>query len=334
MVSRDRTSGAGLLLQTLEGPIRYALLDWALDSGVFGFCESQVAADLLAQRMELPVGPLSLALRALVAAGFMEADESGFRTAPDILPFVKTGSPCNMIETLRMMAGTRHAGLGQFGALVAGKASGSGARLFDEAHWDAHHRSLAGFHRAVAAEATMPCLTGLPEWAQARTLLDIGPGSSALAARLLEARPDLRITLFDLPPVAERIRAEAGSLPLDILPGNYNQTLPDGLFDIIWCSMCLYFHDKGLPALISRLSERLAPGGVMVSFHEALSDHRSAPSEHVLGRLLPALRQGDVSFADGEIADAMAEAGLVRPSSQLLSTAFGRFRLDAARKEI
>jgi len=334
MVSPDRSSGAARLLQTLEGPIRYALLDWALESGVFGLCESHIAPDLLGRRMELPVGPLTLALRALVAAGFMEADEAGFRTAPDILPFVKTGSPRNMVETLRMMAGTRHAGLGQFGALVAGKAAPSGARLFDEAHWDAHHRALAGFHRAVGTDATAPCLTGLPEWPHARNLLDIGPGSSALAARLLAIRPDLHITLFDLPPVAERIGAEAESLPLAIMPGNYNQTLPDGPFDIIWCSMSLYFHDGGLPALIARLAERLAPGGVLVSFHEALSDHRSAPPEHVLGRLLPALRQGDVSFAEGEIADAMAAAGLVRPTSQHLSTAFGRFRLDAARKEV
>lgn len=333
MVNADQPSGAGLLLQTLEGPIRYALLDWALESRVFDFCETPMTPNLLGQRMELPAASLTLALRALVAAGFMEVDDAGFCTAPAILPFVQTSSPRNMVETLRMMARTRHTGLGQLDALMAGGAFGSGAKLFDDAHWDAHHRSLAGFHRAIATDATAPCLTGLPEWRTARSLLDIGPGSSALATRLLALRPDLRITLFDLPPVAERIRAEAADLPVTIMPGNYNQTLPEGPFDIIWCSMSLYFHDEGLPTLIARLADRLAPGGVLVSFHEALSDHRSAPPEHVLGRLMPALRQGDVSFADGEIADAMAAAGLVRPTSEHLSTPFGRFRLDAARKE-
>ncbi|UFS67255.1 class I SAM-dependent methyltransferase [Paracoccus denitrificans] len=333
MVSAGQPSGAGLLLQTLEGPIRHALLDWALESGVFDFCETPVTPYLLGQRMKLPAGPLMLALRALAAAGFMEAHEAGFRTAPGILPFVQTGSPHNMVETLRMMARTRHTGLGQLGALVAGGAFASGAKLFDDAHWDAHHRSLAGFHRAIATDTAAPCLTGLPEWSHARSLLDIGPGSSALASRLLALRPDLRITLFDLPPVAERIRDEAANLPITIMSGNYNQTLPEGPFDIIWCSMSLYFHDKGLPALIGRLADHLAPGGVLVSFHEALSDHRSAPPEHVLGRLIPALRQGDVSFADGEIVDAMAGAELVRPTSEHLSTPFGRFRLDAARKE-
>lgn len=33
----------------------------------------------------------------------------------------------------------------------------------------------------------------------------------------------------------------------------------------------------------------LAPGGVFVSFHEGLSDERTAPEPHVIGRLMPAL---------------------------------------------
>ncbi|MGR6429694.1 class I SAM-dependent methyltransferase [Rhizobium sp. PAMB 3174] len=333
MVNSGCQAGIGLLLQTLEGPIRYALLDWALESKVFDVCQSPLAPHQLAKRMDLPEGPLTLALRAMVAAGFMEVSDAGYRTAPGILPFVATDSPRSMVETLRMMAKTRHAGIDQFSALMAGATFASGTKLFDDAHWDAHYRSLAEFHRAIAADAMGPCLTGLPEWPSARTLLEIGPGSSALAVGLLKQRPDLRITLFDLAPVAERIRAETPDLPITVLPGNYNQSLPDGPFDIVWCSMTLYFHDSGVPALISRLAERLAPGGVLVSFHEALTDHRTAPPEHVLGRLMPALRQGDVSFTDGEIADAMAGAGLVRPTSQLLSIPFGRFRLDAARKE-
>ncbi len=334
MVSVDRSTGAGLLLQTLEGPIRYALLDWALESGVFDLCQTPVTPELLGQRMELPTDTLTLALRALVAAGFMEVWDLGYRTPPDILPFVQTGSARNMVETLRMMSVTRHGGLGQLGELIAGAAPASGARLFDDAHWDTHHRSLAGFHRALATDATASCLTSLPEWDHARSLLEIGAGSADLAVRLLTSHPDLRISLFDLPPVAERIRIDAADLPITILPGNYNQALPDGSYDIIWCSMSLYFHDSGLPALIARLAERLTPGGVLVSFHEALSDQRMFPPEHVLGRLIPALRQGDVSFSDGEIADAMAVAGLVRPTSERLSTPFGRFRLDAARKEV
>lgn len=334
MVTPERRSGAGLLLETLEGPIRYALLEWTLEAGLFDLCRAAATPDLLAERTGLPAASLWLALRALVAAGFMERNDAGFRTMPDILPFVTAGSARDMRETLRSMAQTRHAGLGRFGELIGGIAGAQGPRLFDDAHWDANHRSLAAFHNAIAADAMEPCLTGLPEWANASRLLEVGAGSAVLARSLLSQRAELDITLFDLPPVAKRIADDLHGLPVTVVPGNYNRELPDGRFDIIWCSMTLYFHDQGLPVLIRRLAERLTPGGVLVSFHEALTDDRTGPAEHVLGRLIPALRQGDVSFADGEIAAAMATAGLVNATSELLSTPFGRFRLDAARKEV
>lgn len=333
MVSAQRLTGVGRLLETLEGPIRYELLKWALESGVFDLCQNPATPERLSERMNLPADTLALALRALVAAGFMEADGTAFRTAADILPFVASDSARNMAETLHSMAGTRHAGLNQFADLVAGKAFVAGKRLFDDAHWDASHRSLAAFHRAIAADTMEPCLTGLPEWPHARTLLEVGPGSAVLARRLTALRPDLEITLFDLPPVASRIAHEAYDLPLTVVPGTYNDSLPAGPFDIIWCSMSLYFHDSGLKALMARLADRLAPGGVLVSFHEALTPDRTGQPEHVLGRLLPALRQGDVSFTEGEIAAAMAAAGLGGATHESLSTPFGRFRLDAARKE-
>lgn len=329
----ERRSGAGLLLDTLEGPIRQALLGWALDSGVFDLCETFILPDALARRMDLPPPQLLLTLRALVAADFMQTDGGRFRTAPDILPFVAKDSPRNMVATLRSMADMRHAGLNDIGTLIASATHGGNTRLFDDTHWDASYLSLAAFHRSVAADAMIPCLTSLPEWPDTQNLLEIGPGSAVLARRLLALRPDLSITLFDLPPVIERIAEEAADLPLSLVPGSYNGALPGKCFDVIWCSMTLYFHDQGLPALICRLAEHLAPGGVLLSFHEALTDDRTAPPEHVIGRLMPGLRQRDVSFAEGEIAEAMTAAGLRRPSSDRLSTPFGRFRLDAARKE-
>ncbi|MFT3690969.1 class I SAM-dependent methyltransferase [Paenirhodobacter sp.] len=332
MVTPEHRTGAGLLLETLEGPIRHALLDWALTVGIFDLCADPAPVDDLAAALHLRPDRLLTVLRALAAAGFVRPEAAGFRTAPEVLPFVATGSPRNMVETLRALATTRHTGLDRIAALLAGGDEAPGKPLFDAAHWDASHRSLAAFHRALAADAMEPCLTGLPEWPRARTLLDIGPGSAVLARRLLARRPDLRVTLFDLPPVAERIRHDAADLPVAILGGSYNETLPEGPFDIIWCSMTLYFHDRGLPALIARLAERLAPGGVLVSFHEALTDARTAPPEHVIGRLMPALRSGDTSFTEGEIARAMAGAGLLRASVETIFTPFGRYRLDSARK--
>ena len=116
-----------------------------------------------------------------------------------------------------------------------------------------------------------------------------------------------------------------------MVPGSYNDTLPDGPFDVIFALMTLYFHDQGIDALIARIADRLAPGGVLVSLHATLTDARCAPGAHVIGRLMPALWQRDVSFDDGEIAGAMTRAGL-GVNSAWITTPFGRFRTETARK--
>lgn len=333
MVSLPRDTGAGRLLCTLEGPIRHALLTWALDTDLFDHCSKPVSLDVLAAALNLPSCQLGLVLRALVAAGFLEQGSLGFCTAADILPFVVSGSHRNIVATLKSMSHTRLTGIEQFETLVQGRALDGQRRLFDDAHWDASHLALHAFHQAVAADGMAACLAALPEWRSANDILEVGPGSAVLTRLLLGQRPDLKITLLDLPPVARRIKAEAADLPVRIVPGSYTNALPEGPFDIIWCSMSLYFHDQGLSELVGRLANCLKPGGVLVSFHEALTDGRTAPPEHVLGRLLPALRQGDVSFSDGEVAAAMASAGLVHGSHAFHETPFGRFRLDSARKD-
>ncbi|WP_231889506.1 hypothetical protein PJ900_21615 [Tistrella mobilis] len=83
--------------------------------------------------------------------------------------------------------------------------------------------------------------------------------------------------------------------------------------------------------MLARIRRALAPGGVFVTLHEALTAERTAPETHVTGRLVPALRGQDRSFDDGTIAAAMARAGFTRIDSRLVETAFGPFRMDCGR---
>jgi SAM-dependent methyltransferase len=328
-----RGQGAQLLFETLEGPIRFALLDHAMKTGLFDLCAAPVGAAELAQAQGLDAGRLALVLRALVACGFLERMGEAFRTPPDLLPLLSAQSPTSLIPSLQALARLRHAGLDRIADLLAPVRPEPERPLFDAAYWNRAHDSLASFHRGAAAQVMVPLLTALPEWAGAQSLLEIGPGSGTLARALSTLRPGVQITLLDLPPVAGRISDELADLAVRVLPGSYNEPLPAGAFDLIFASMTLYFHDRGIAPLIGRIAERLAPGGVLVSLHATLTEGRCAPAEHVIGRLMPALWQRDVSFDDGEIAGAMERAGLV-VRSNWIGTPFGRFRVDTARKPL
>ena len=328
-----RDQGAHVLFETIEGPIRFALLDHAMQTGLFDLCAAPVGASDLALAQGLDPDRLTLVLRALVACGFLDRAGETFQTPPDLLPLLSARSPTSLIPSLQALARLRHAGLDRIAELLAPERPSPERPLFDAAYWNRAHESLASFHRGAAAEVMLPCLTGLPEWESAQSLLEIGPGSGTLARALSALRHDLRITLLDLPPVAERIAAELAELSVRVHPGSYNDPLPEGAFDMIFASMTLYFHDRGISALIGRIAERLSPRGVFVSLHATLTEGRCAPEEHVIGRLMPALWQRDVSFDDGEIADAMAQAGLA-VSSKWIGTPFGRFRVDLGRKSL
>ncbi|MBN9668907.1 class I SAM-dependent methyltransferase [Labrenzia aggregata] len=336
-MSPEETDAATLLYRTLEGPIRFALLDWAFEERIFDLCEETAQADALAEETGGDPKKLLIALRALAAAGFLDQQQDGFRTPPALASFVTTHGTRSLVVNLRAMASLRHAGLSDLYVLLRPQQDGAAPRppLFDAAHWDRTYNSLSSFHKGVFGDVMETALVQLPEWTHVKRVLDVGAGSTVLASRLIRADPEKHVTLFDLPPVAERLKA---ALPkdetrIDVVPGNYNETLPTGPFDLILCSLTLYFRNESLDRLLARLANSLAPGGLFVSLHEALEAGRSQPSEHVLGRMTAALRHGDVSFQRGEIAAAMEKAGLTRINSREIATPFGRFQFETGRRK-
>ena len=176
-----RDQGAHVLFETIEGPIRFALLDHAMQTGLFDLCAAPVGASDLALAQGLDPDRLTLVLRALVACGFLDRAGETFQTPPDLLPLLSARSPTSLIPSLQALARLRHAGLDRIAELLAPERPSPERPLFDAAYWNRAHESLASFHRGAAAEVMLPCLTGLPEWESAQSLLEIGPGSGTLA---------------------------------------------------------------------------------------------------------------------------------------------------------
>jgi SAM-dependent methyltransferase len=272
------------------------------------------------------------ALQTLVSVGYLLCEKGAFRTHPDTAPYLLTTSPQSFVQTFLGLSNTRHVGLDQIAELIEGAPCEGGTATFDAGHWQRQQKSLSTFHRAVAAQEMLQALEKLPEWSHARTILDVGGGSLELAKLVVSARLDVKIMLFDLPGLIESIGQPDESRILTCA-GNYNDhtTLPDGPFDVLWCSMSLYFAED-LVKVMRVLQERLAPGGVLVSFHEDLTADRCFPTHHVIGRAMPALAGKDLSFSNGIVANTMDSIGLLGITSKVIETAFGPFRLDAGRK--
>ncbi|MDC7789661.1 methyltransferase domain-containing protein, partial [Rhodoplanes tepidamans] len=205
-------------------------------------------------------------------------------------------------------------------------APGPALDMADPAFWDRSAASLRSFHRAMGADATVAMLEDLPEWPAVRRLLDLGAGSEVLATTIAARRPDVSVAVLDLPQPAARIAAAVAATPqrdrVDVIPGDFNTVDLGGGYDLIVASMTLYYA-ADLVAVLARARAALRPGGVLVSVHEGLTDARTAPEEHVVGRLVPVLRGRDLSFDAGAIADAMRDAGFARVARAVVATPFG-----------
>lgn len=320
------------LFDLIEGPIRFALVKWAIENGAFNACVHGKTAGEIALLTQSNEEKTLRILKALVSLRMLRFDGDTFRTDPDWVPFLDETSSQSLVQTFKDLSKTRHANLNEIGALAAGILPQMQNPSFDAAHWQRQQLSLSSFHKAVAGDAMLSALQTLPEWNDVTSVLDIGGGSLELSQAIVQEKPNARATVFDLPNMVEGL--DTGANPaIQTWAGDYNvlNTLPQGPFDLIWCSMSLYFA-RDLKGVFSALLDRLSPDGVLVSFHEDLALDRCGPSRHVIGRLMPALGGRDVSFSGGYIASLMSQVGLQSITSQTIETPYGPFRLDAGRK--
>lgn len=317
-----------VLFDLIQAPLRWQVVKAGLELGLFDALATPLGPDEVSDRLTLDRRRCGLLLRSLAAMKLIEAERGRYRIAPAAEAYLLADGDRSMRELLLSMSRVRH---GDVAELVRNGDAGPPLNMADAAFWDRSADSLRSFHRAMGTEAVLAVLRDLPQWNGLRSVLDVGAGSGQLARRLVSERPDMRVTVLDLEPMAARISASLagveGADRVQVHAGDFNQGIPPGPHDLIWAAMTLYYA-RDLVAVLRDMRAALAPGGVFVSFHEGLDETRSRPETHVVGRLVPALRGQDSSFVAGQIAAALLQAGFVQVESREVDTAFGLMRVD------
>lgn len=135
-------------------------------------------------------------------------------------------------------------------------------------------------------------------FARHRALVDVAGGEGAFLETVAAAAPDLALTLFDLPPVAERgrQRLERAGLAsrVTVLGGDvFHQPLPRGA-DLVSLVRVLHDHDdEAVLAILRAVRSALEPGGVVL-VAEPMRDPRGRDpaTDAYFGFYLLAMGQG------------------------------------------
>jgi demethylspheroidene O-methyltransferase len=312
----------------------------ALFDLVSGFVYSQVLFTLVSlelpeELMETPrtaealgakhgIAPQRMAalLDAAVALKLLERVGTGYQTAMRGAALVGVPGLAGMIrhhdvfyrdlaDPLALLRGEADTELARFWPYVFGAAGAVDPQV------TARYSALMEESQGLVAEETLRSVS----LAGVRRLMDVGGGTGAFLRAVGRAYPDVRLDLFDLPPVVEVARrrfAEEGFATgaegrVTLHPGSFrDDPLPAGP-DAISLVRVLYDHaDATVEALLARAFAALPPGGrLIVSEPMAGGDRPNLAGNAYFGLYCMAMRTGRAR-SPAEISAMLRAAGFAR----------------------
>ena len=167
-------------------------------------------------------------------------------------------------------------------------------------------------------------------------MLDLGCGHGVFSLYLMERNPGLTSVLLDREPVLKAaagfVEAQGAEDRVSYLPGDYMTVDIGAGYDLIYASATLNFVKTRLAPLFSKIFAALKPGGWFVSFQDGMTHEQTRP-DTMLEAVIPSMQMGlDLTFDQGDIAQAMVDCGFSPVRSRTLETPMGQLDMDMARK--
>jgi hypothetical protein len=307
------------------------LISVALDLCLFDHTIEPVSSQQLATELSLAHEPTTLLLNALCGLNILTKNSEKYHTNAVISPYLISDSDYSMRDMLLHLSEVKHSDGDTIKHILrTNQSTHLASTIKGSDFWEKQLRSLYSFHSSIGSHIALTALQNLPEWLHTTSILDLGAGSECLSQAIFNKRPDIHVTLFDLPKSTHHMRQRLPvQSPTRIIAGDFTIDSLGGPYHIIWASMSLYYA-KNICVLLRKIKQSLEKGGVFISFHEDLDKDRVLPERHATGRFLPAISGNDLSFSAGYIANAMRSTGFLYVESKVVSTPMGDMRLDIA----
>lgn len=166
-----------------------------------------------------------------------------------------------------------------------------------------------GVHRVVDV------VKDLEEFKKAEKLLDLGGGTGIYSIALAQSNPNLKVVLFDIPPILEItknfITKYGMNERFEVRGGNFMQDdLGDG-YDIIFASHSFYAYPKEmLSSLLKKACNALNDGGLIISNHFFLNEDGTGHKITVFWDIWFSLLSYPIStFTECEFTELIKESG-------------------------
>ncbi len=170
------------------------------------------------------------------------------------------------------------------------------------------------------ARALAPAILPAINLDECRSLLDLASGPGTFSCLLAEKYPDLRVTLFDLPPIlevaGEIVRQTSVADRVEFHPGDYHSDPLPGSFDaVLYCGAVHQEEPDSVSRILAKISTALRPGGKVWIVDMMLAPGGAAPLFSTLFSLNMALMStGGRVYEGAELMRMLIQSGFVEPA--------------------
>jgi predicted O-methyltransferase YrrM len=300
------------VLQTAWSFQRASVLTAAADLNVFSALDGKpMTADALAGELGTDPRATTILLDALAALEFLIKQDDGYSVPEDLAELLSDKSEKNILPMVRHLANC----LSRWSQLAKVTQSGQPAERCASIRGEAADQAdfigaMHNFSVPVAAE-----VVGRLKPLKFEHVLDIGGASGTWTMAFLDAVPEARATLFDLPDVvamAEQRLSDAGlSDKVTLVPGDfYADDLPAGV-DLAWLgAICHQNSRRQNRELFGKIHKALTDDGVIVIRDVVMdSSHTSPPGGALFAVNMLVATEGGSTYTFDEYREDLREAG-------------------------
>jgi hypothetical protein len=309
----------------------------AVELNVFTvLADGPATADELRSRVGLHPRAARDFLDALAALGVLVREDGRYRNAPHVEDYLVRGRPGYLGETLSLVDTFMYpTWVGFTEALCVGGRPGGGDGDFTEELYrdqDVARMFLSGAD--VLNSEIGPALAERFDWSAYTTVVDAGGARGDVAAALVRARPHLRATVFDLPPVEPLFDEHVAELgvagQVGFQAGDFfRDPLPEA--DVLILGHVL--HDWSVRErheLLESAFKSVNPGGAVLIYDTMIDDERRDAMALLLSLKLLLISGRGTEYTPTDCRDWLEGAGFQVESIERL---VGREVLAVGRKD-
>lgn len=232
----------------------------------------------LVQEMRIHPEITSRFLDVLTAMKLLCKKGEDYQTAPEMIPFLVEGEP-HFSPYLESACKEREIWMDLKKALLEGSLSKREKDKFcytrDSLEWTAKDCMRGRLQK------TLKIICALPEFKNARRLIDLGGGHGLFSIGFAQENPNLEVFIYDQPEIigltSKYIEDYGMQDRIRVISGDYLQEKFGNGYDIVFEALSLEGGEREAKILYRKVSDALKPGGLFIAQLFTLDDSETSP---------------------------------------------------------